>query len=241
MRINVGAWTIGFALALLLPGEAGAQSGSSLYPSSRSPLTKTAFVSLPVGAVRPAGWLRDQLIIQSNGLTGHLEEFWPDLGPDTAWKGGSGEGWERGPYYLDGLVPLAYILGDTRLIAKTRPWIEWMLSSGQAGGWFGPAKNKDRWPLAIAMKVLTQYHEATGDARVMGLLGSYFKYLADNPPDWPDKEWRGVRAGENLVTAYWYYNRTGDTNALAAAQSIAGNSFDWSAYFAKIPLPARCT
>ena len=44
------------------------------------------------------------LRVQAEGLTGHLEEFWPDLGPDNMWLGGAREGWERGPYYLDGLL-----------------------------------------------------------------------------------------------------------------------------------------
>jgi hypothetical protein len=188
-----------------------------------------------VGAVKPKGWLRDQLVIQANGLTGHLEEFWPDLGPETAWKGGAGEGWERGPYYLDGLVPLAYILDDSRLIAKVKPWIDWMLQSGTPEGWFGPAKNKDRWPLAVAMKVLIQYHEATGDPKALEIVRGFVRFIAERDPDWPDKEWRGVRAGEHVVAALWVYNRTGDPKALEAATSVFGNSFDWSKYFTEFP------
>ena len=57
----------------------------------------------------PKGWLLEQLRLQAQGLSGHLDEFWPDLGPNSAWLGGTGEGWERGPYFLDGLVPLAYL------------------------------------------------------------------------------------------------------------------------------------
>ncbi len=49
------------------------------YPVNRSPLLQTEFVKLPLGDVKPRGWLRDQLIAQSQGLTGHLDEFWPDL------------------------------------------------------------------------------------------------------------------------------------------------------------------
>lgn len=211
---------------------------SDHYPSNRPPLLDAPFTELPLGAVRPLGWLRDQLIIQANGLTGHIEEFWKDLGPSSAWKGGDGEGWERGPYYLDGLVPLAYILDDARLIAKVKPWIEWMLASQQQGGWFGPSKNKDRWPLAVGMKVLTQYHEATEDPRALQLLTGYFKYLKANPPDWPDKEWRGVRAMENAVTAYWLFRRTGDAELLEVARSIFENSFDWTKYSLEFPYPA---
>lgn len=204
------------------------------YPVNRAPLLPTELVKLPLGAVKPEGWLRDQLIAQSHGLTGHLDEFWPDL-INSAWKGGDGESWERGPYYLDGLVPLAYLLDDTRLLHKTRPWIEWILNSSQSDGWFGPEKNKDRWPLAVAMKVLTQYYEATEDSRVFRVLKKYFTHLMDNPPDWPDSTWRGVRAMENAVTGYWFYRRTGDPDVLKVVKSIFDKSFDWTTYFIDFP------
>jgi len=206
------------------------------YPSNRPPLRQGAFVSLPLGAVRPLGWLRDQLVIQADGLTGHLDEVWPDL-IRSAWRGGDGDGWERGPYYLDGLVPLAWVLNDPRLIAKAMAYVEWILASGRPDGWFGPAANTDRWPLAVAMKVLTQYHEATGDARALALLRNYFRYLAESPADWPDTEWRGIRAAENALTAYWLYNRTGDAALLAVAEAIRANSYDWAAFFLDFPYP----
>lgn len=204
------------------------------YPSNRPPLRPNAFVPLPLGAVRPEGWLRDQLTVQANGLTGHLDEFWPDL-VNSAWRSDKGEAWERGPYYLDGLVPLAYVLNDERLIAKVKTWIEPILASAQPDGWFGPKQNSDRWPMAVALKVLSQYAEATNDPRVMPVLEGYFRYLKNAPPDWPDKEWRGVRAMENLVTAYWLYQRTGDPDALAVAASIQANSFNWIRYFRDFP------
>ena len=213
---------------------AGAEELNRHYPTNRPPLQPTKFVALPMGSVKPQGWLKDQLTIQANGLTGHLDEFWPPL-VKTGWKGGEGESWERGPYYLDGLVPLAYLLDDPRLIAKTRPWLEGILASGQPDGWFGPAKNKDRWPLAVALKVLTQYHEATGDPRGLELLNNYFAYLHNAPPDWPDKDWRGVRAMENAVAAYWLYRRTGNRQVVEVAESIQKNSRDWISYFSDFP------
>jgi hypothetical protein len=44
-----------------------------------APLAPNRFYSLPLGATRPKGWLLKQLRIQANGLTGHLDEFWPDV------------------------------------------------------------------------------------------------------------------------------------------------------------------
>ena len=109
--------------------------------ANRAPLQPGAFQLLPLGAVKPRGWLRGQLRIQADGLGGHLDEFWPDVGPNSAWLGGSGEGWERGPYFLDGLVPLAYLLDDPALIAKVKPWIDWTLTTSAPTARIGPPKN----------------------------------------------------------------------------------------------------
>ena len=175
-----------------------------------------------------------QLENQASGLTGNLDDFWPDL-VNSSWRGGNGEAWERGPYYLDGLVPLAYLLNDEHLISKVKTWIEPILASASDSGWYGPAKNKDRWPLAVANKVLMQYYEATGDKRAIDVLTKYFRYLHDSPPDWPDKEWRGVRAMENAVTGYWLYRQTGEPWILETIESIQKNSSDWTTYYEKFP------
>ena len=121
------------ALLILFPETAGivpgAPTGSRLVLSgpvkNRAPLPPNALYLLPLTAIRPTGWLRRQLQIQTDGLSGHLDEFWPDLGANSGWLGGTGESWERGPYFLDGLVPLAYLLEDPRLIAKANKWVEW--------------------------------------------------------------------------------------------------------------------
>ena len=80
---------------------------------------RDAFEPLPLGSIKPAGWLKEQLRIQADGLSGHLDEFWPDI-KDSAWFGGKAEGWERVPYWLDGLVPLAYLLDDPRSRPRSR-------------------------------------------------------------------------------------------------------------------------
>ena len=62
-------------------------------PSFFQSLSRRAFTPLPLGAVRPKGWLEKQLRIQADGLSGHLDEgFFPDLGPHSGWLGGDGPG-----------------------------------------------------------------------------------------------------------------------------------------------------
>src|ERR1700721_3036575 len=94
-------------------------SGHRIFPQAgQATLTAGVMRSLPLGAIKPAGWLARQLRIQANGMGGHLDEFWPDVGPNSGWLGGTGESWERSPYFVDGLIPLAYLLDNDVLKAK---------------------------------------------------------------------------------------------------------------------------
>lgn len=148
----------------------------SNYIQNRTPLRNTTFMELPLGSIEPTGWLRDQLEIQAEGLTGHLGDFWEDVGPNNGWLGGTGHAWERGPYYLDGLLPLSYLLKDEYLISKVKPWVEWTLNSQCENGQFGPEVNDDWWPRMVMLKVLIQHAEVTGDERVIPFMTKYFRY-----------------------------------------------------------------
>jgi hypothetical protein len=209
--------------------------------ATRAPLHAGAFQLLPLTAVKPRGWLRRQLEIQASGLGGHLDEFWPDLGRDSAWLGGAGEGWERGPYFLDGLVPLAYLLDDRRLIAKVTPWIEWTLTHQRADGGIGPPKNEDWWPNMIMLKVLTQYQEATGDPRVVPFMRRYFAHQAAAMAQRPLHEWAIYRWQDEVLSVVWLYNRTGDASLLDLARLLQRQGFDWKRQFANFTYTDKVT
>ncbi len=200
------------------------------YPN-RPPLQPTPYRLLPLTSVRPMGWLKRQLRIQADGLSGHLDEFWPDLGPNSGWLGGTGESWERAPYFLDGLVPLAYLLDDPALIAKARKWLEWTLEHQRADGFIGPASNNDWWPRYVMLKALTQYQEATGDPRVIPLMERYFAYQASKLDSQPLVQWAVYRWQDEVLSILWLYNRNGDSRLLDLARKLNGKGYDWSAQF----------
>ncbi|MCC3375390.1 beta-L-arabinofuranosidase domain-containing protein [Cohnella sp. REN36] len=207
-------------------------------------LHATAFESLPLGRIKPLGWLRDQLRLQADGLTGHLEEHWKDVGPDNGWIGGQGESWERGPYYLDGLVPLAYLLEDERLIAKARRWIEWSLASQQEDGSFGPDRistvnaevaSQDWWHYMIMLKVMIQFEEATGDARIVPFLVKFFRYVARHIDECPLREWAVPRGAELMLALHWTYRRTGEPFLLELSGVVSRQTTDWTGILERFP------
>ena len=195
-------------------------------PKNREPLYPAAFQALPLGAIKPRGWLLNQLKVQANGLSGHLDEFWPSVGPDSGWLGGDGEAWERGPYYLDGLLPLAHLLEDEGLLNKVEPWIEWTLNSQDERGYFG-ARDPDWWPRMIMLKVLMSHYEATDDERVIELMTKYFRYQLRVLPIRPLHLWAWARAMDNTLAAHWLYNITGDEFLLELGQYLIDQTLDW--------------
>lgn len=196
-----------------------------------APLAPNAFYLLPLGSVRPTGWLRDQLQIQSKGLGGHLDETWADVGSNSGWLGGTGEAWERGPYFLDGLVPLAYLLDDQRLKAKAQKYLDWTLNHQSPDGMIGPTTNTDWWPRMVMLKALAQYQEATGDGRVVPVLTRYFSYQLKELPNRPLRDWGKFRWQDNALIALWLYNRTGDPRLIQLVRLLHQQGYDWQAQF----------
>ncbi len=109
------------------------------------------------------GWIKRQLEQQRAGLFGHLHEVWKDV-RDSKWFGGKEEGWERFPYYLNGLIPLAYALNDQDLIVKVEKYVDILINAQDERGRIAPhddtdAQANDIWSLFLVLKVLTIYAE----------------------------------------------------------------------------------
>ena len=188
---------------------------------------------LPLGTVLPRGWLKEQLEIQRKGLSGNLEEVWGQVGPDNGWLGGKGDNWEIAPYYLDGLVPLAYLLNDSKLKVKAQKWIDWTLSHRGEDGWLGPAtEHEDRWwPRAILLKVLAQYAEVTKDQRVESAMAAYFMHLLKRLPEYPLKVWAKFRWGEYLVSLLWLCERRTCPVFNRLATVLRSQGYNWIDHF----------
>lgn len=216
-------------------------------------LIELPYTMLNIGEIQPQGWLRHTLEAMCDGMTGHLDELWEDVGPNCGWLGGTGPAWERPVYWLDGLVPLAYILSDRELISKGNRYIEWILSSQREDGFFGQVEDTSRvftedesyeayaeklkedwWPRMVALKVLQSYYDATSDQRVIDFMLKYFKYQKANIEEKPLdywSHWAKSRGGENLASIYWLYRKTGEKWLLDLGEIIFSQTENWTERF----------
>ena len=133
--------------------------------------------------IKPEGWLRRQLEIQAESLAGNLDRVWRDV-RDSAWIGGDAEGWERVPYWLDGFVPLAYLLEDEDKIARAKKYIDAIISFQKESGWICPCAEEniptyDSWAVQLISKVLVVYYECSRDERIPSVLYRVLKNYHD--------------------------------------------------------------
>ncbi|RCH55181.1 hypothetical protein DJ568_08305 [Mucilaginibacter hurinus] len=210
---------------------------NKFYVSNKAPLRPSHFVKLPVGAVKPGGWLKKQLELQRDGLTGNLGDISIWLSKqDNAWLNKEGKGtygWEELPYWLKGYGNIAYVLNDPKMLEQTKFWIEAVLTNQRENGDFGPAVERgegkrDLWTNMPMLWCLQSYYEYSGDKRVLDLMGKYFKWELSIPDDkLLEDYWENSRGGDNIISVYWLYNRTGEAWLLDLATKLHNNTANW--------------
>jgi DUF1680 family protein len=198
---------------------------------------KQLFKWASLSSIQPAGWYKNQLRIQAKGITGIIDRYWDPLKDNSGWLGGDGESWERGPYYLDGLLPLAWLLNDEELKQKAQRWIEWTLASQGEDGNFGPKTNNDSWPRSVMLKCLIQYEGASGDTRVYPFILKYLSYLTEYIAKEGLHVWGWARGEELLVSVMWAYERGAEPWLKELAHQIITASFNWLDYYSQFPYP----
>jgi DUF1680 family protein len=238
------------AAALAVSAPAFATTTASGPGVDKPALVPQKYVELALGAVRPRGWLLKQLTIMKDGATGHLDETHDVLRDDNGWLGGKGDGGEQTPYWLDGAVPLAFLLDDEALKDKVRRYLGWAIENQRPSGYFGPFTSNeagkrtengspgiDWWPRMPFLKAMQQYHSATGDQRAIDFLTKYFRYQWLNLDQYPlaadqDTTWAQARGNDNLLVVYSLYRITQEPFLLELGEKLYRQSSPWAERFA---------
>lgn len=240
LLVLLGAVTVN-GNELTIVDKPAVDSENSHYQGNRAPLVPSPLIKLPVGAVKPKGWLRENIKRQHHGLSGNLGDISAWLQKDdNAWlsKDGKGKwGWEELPYWLKGYANTAYMVNDKKAIEEATFWIKGTMNGQRANGDFGPfhyspkrfGGGRDFWSNMIMLYCMQSYYEYTGDKQVLDVMGKYFKYQLSVPDDkFLVGYWQKLRGGDNLHSVLWYYNQTGDQFALELAKKVHRTTSDWS-------------
>ena len=212
------------------------QTGTSTnYVGFRAPLVEAPLLKLPVGSIKPQGWLREYLLRQKDGLNGKLGTVsdWLDKN-NNQWLSDAGDhGWEEVPYWLRGYCSLAYILDDEEMKKEAQVWFDAVLSNLKSDGFLGPHNyengNPELWAQMVMLWALQTYYEYSGDARVLPAMTDYFKWEMNVPDSQFLKGlWQEKRGGDNLWSVLWLYNLTGDESLLPLIEKLHKNTSNWA-------------
>jgi hypothetical protein len=165
------------------------------------------------------------------------------------WFGGTAEGWERAPYWLDGAIPLAWLLDDEPLKSRITRHVEYIVTHQRDDGWYGPypldavTTRYDLWAILLANKALAQYHEATGDARALDAVMKSLRAMRAGLDRTPLYAWGKFRWYEGLVSIFHAYERMGEPWLLDLARKLRAQGVDFAALFrtgdVTVPTPRR--
>ena len=194
-----------------------------------APLMPDRFAPLPLSALRPEGWLLEQLQTAREGLSGHLDQAVPESGDQSAWFGGALAG-NAAPAALRALVSLAFLLGDKELISTVNQRVSYVLSHQREDGSFGPesADFASRGEMLVA---LWQYYTATAQRGVVLFLMRYFRYLAETLDAQPLDGEQALHTADTLSVGLSLYDLTGKSALLDVCRKLVAQGADWTGYF----------
>ncbi|KAI0102154.1 duf1680 domain-containing protein [Nemania sp. FL0031] len=226
-------------------------------------LVQPVYQALPLGSVKPQGWLREQLETAASGLDGNLFNFYRYV-KDSQWLGGSSEYstlHESAGYWFNGLVPLAFSLDDSRLKGQVNMFVDYILDHQQDDGWLGPEttpQTRGLWGRCYIMLGLMQYAQANPSEtdRVVDAMYRYitlahnmlqnnFTGLIAKPDDVFDGSgWGAARAHELHIPLQWLYENHPKNNSELLWDTmelmIQGNTVfgvDWRNFFVEGTFP----
>ena len=186
--------------------------------------------------IKPTGWLRRQLEIQAEGLSGNLDKIWPDV-RDSAWIGGDREGWERVPYWLDGFIPLAYLLENEDMIARAKRYIDAILAQQCEDGWICPCSEEvrptyDSWAVQLISKVLTVYYQCSADERIPAVIYRVLKNYYDLLKNGTIRlfSWGEFRWFETCIAIDFTYRRTPEDWLVDLVRILKEQGADYSQF-----------
>ncbi|PAV17963.1 hypothetical protein PNOK_0644900 [Pyrrhoderma noxium] len=224
--------------------------GLSSTSFSQSGLAEKKFLSLPLGAIKPTGWLYDQLVVQTNGLWGHEHEFYHYVS-QTDWLGGDSyysNLEEAGSYWFNAMVPNAVLVDSADIQARTLHFLNFVIENQDESGWLGPEvfdSNKPRYlwgryPYLFGAIQMMEYNETLVDSVVPALykfvsLANTMLKNGEGVDDWAATRWEDF-----VIALQWLYDNhpNGNEELLIETMKLLKSTGDpWEDVFSKEYFP----
>ncbi|KAI1485982.1 duf1680 domain-containing protein [Biscogniauxia mediterranea] len=216
-------------------------------------IAQPIYPSIPLGSIKPQGWLLDEIQLSADGLAGNLHDFYRFV-QKSMWLGGDSEYstlHESAPYWFNGLVPLAFTLGNSRLESQVSSFLDYILEHQADDGWLGPEttpQTRGLWGRCYILLGLIQYADADSEQTgrivdamhryvelVHGMLQDNFTGLVIKEGDVFDSDGFGLaRAHEMHIPLIWLLEKYPRNNSQIILETmdlmIEGNkvaNIDW--------------
>jgi uncharacterized protein len=208
IRLGLGS------LALLSTSASWADVLADL-PAQPTPKYYGAFRDLPIGAVKPAGWIKGWLQRQADGLTGHPENLaYPYdtcmyagiIPPPTIPHGQNWWPYEQSGYFVDGATRLGHLIDNPAAQKIPAASLQYILDNS------GPGKLGEStwgWPNTVVGRALIAEHSATGNTKIADVLSECVLGSRSF----------GGRDGYIFEEALYLYGLNGDPRLLGIAQT----------------------
>lgn len=195
---------------------------------NRTPLPPNQLCTLPPGAIKPEGWLKERLDREARRIEEDLEGYFPGATGESAWLGGPSRDIEGDARALCSLILIAFLSEREPLKQVVGTFVDHLVASQREDGDFGPEHLTDWWPRMLMLRVLRQYVLATRAKEPLKLMDRFFRFQLEALPDRPLVGKSCSRAAENMLAALWLYNITGQPHLLRLCRLLSAQSLNWT-------------
>ncbi|KAK0450414.1 uncharacterized protein EV420DRAFT_753695 [Desarmillaria tabescens] len=186
----------------------------SAFNGAVAQLSPKKYLTLPLGEVRPLGWLSDQLDVQTNGMAGHLHDFYNYV-KNSDWIGGSSAYSsleEAGSYWFNGMVPHGVLTSNSEIQAQTYQFLDYVLTHQETAGWLGPEAGNNRtrylwgrYPFFFGAIQMVEYNSSLTD-RVVSAMHEFVPLANEMIRKGEGLEiWTNTRWEDFVMTLQWLY------------------------------------
>lgn len=190
---------------------------------------------LPLGSIQAEGFLKDQLLLSKEGITGQLYKLEPGMIYDPYirrksqvvgedWGSANQDGWmaEIAGNYWTGYIQAAFTLGDEEMIRIATEWVDTMMKNQWEDGYLGVYEkgsnlweDYNAWGTACVMRGLIAFYEATGREDVLTAVYRCMLWFCEN---WAGDRKTSYGGSAIIEPMIFVYHLTGDERLVSFAK-----------------------